>query len=149
MARAFHPPPEFMESISWTDYKKEVKIWQALTTLKPEQQGPCLYLSLKGKTREASLELDLEVINGRDSIQLILECLDVLFLEDTMQIAYLAYQTFENFKRPSEMLMKDYLVKFEQLYTKIKDHQMILPDGVLTYRVLNSANLTMDQITLC
>ena len=149
MARAFHPPPEFMESISWTDYKKEVKIWQALTTLKPEQQGPCLYLSLKGKTREASLELDLEAINGRDSIQLIIECLDVLFLEDTMQIAYLAYQTFENFKRPSEMLMKDYLVKFEQLYTKIKDHQMILPDGVLTYRVLNSANLTMDQITLC
>ena len=45
--------------------------------------------------------------------------------------------------------MKDYLVKFEQLYTKIKDHQMILPDGVLAYRVLNSANLTTDQMTLC
>ena len=44
------------------------------------------------------------------------------------------------------MLMKDYLVKFEQLYTKIKDHQMILPDGVL---VLTSANLTTDQMTLC
>ena len=138
-----------MELISWTDYKKEVKIWQALTTLKPEQQGPCLYLSLKGKAREAALELDLEAINGRDGIQLILECLDVLFLEETMQIAYLAYQTFENFKRPCEMLMKDYLIKFEQLYTKIKDHQMILPDGVLTYRVFNSANLTMDQMTLC
>ena len=47
------------------------------------------------------------------------------------------------------MLMKDYLIKFEQLYTKIKDHQMILPDGVLAYRVLNSANLTTDQMTLC
>ena len=47
------------------------------------------------------------------------------------------------------MLMKDYLVKFEQLYTKIKDHQMILPNGVLEYRVLNSANLTTDQMTLC
>ena len=66
-----------------------------------------------------------------------------------MQTAYLAYQTFKNFKQPSQMLMKDYLVKFEQLYTKIKDHQMILPDGVLAYRVLNSANLTTDQMTLC
>ena len=149
MARAFHPPPEFMESMNWTDYKEEVKNWQALTTLKPQQQGPCLYLSLKGKAREAALELDLEAINGKDGIQLILERLDALFLEDTMQTAYLAYQTFENFKRPSQMLMKDYLVKFEQLYTKIKDHQMILPDGVLAYRVLNSANLTTDQMTLC
>ena len=47
------------------------------------------------------------------------------------------------------MKMKDYLVKFEQLYTKIKDHQMTLPDGVLAYRVLNSANLSSEQITLC
>ena len=146
MARPIHPPPEFMESTSWTDYKKENKIWQALTTLKPEQQGPCLYLSLQGKARQAALELDLEVIKGKDGIQLILECLDVLFLEDMMQTAYLAYQTFKNFKQPSQMLMKDYLVKFEQLYTKIKDHQMILPDGVL---VLTSANLTTDQMTLC
>ena len=26
------------------------------------------------------------------------------------------------------MLMKDHLVKYEQLHTKIKDHQVILPD---------------------
>ena len=48
--------------------------------------------------------------------------------EDTTQTACLAYQTFENFKRPCQMLMKDHLVKYEQLHTKIKDHQMILLD---------------------
>ena len=73
-----------------------MKIWQALTTLKPEQQGPCLYLSLKGKARAAALELDFDAIKGKDGIQLILER-----FEDTTQTAYLAYQTFENFKRPS------------------------------------------------
>ena len=45
------PPPEFTKSMSWTDYKKEIKIWQALATLTAEKQGPCLYLSLKGKAR--------------------------------------------------------------------------------------------------
>ena len=83
MARPVHPPPEFMQSMSWTDYKKDIKIWQALTTLKPEQQGLCLYLSLKGKPREAALEVDLEAIKRKDDIQLILERLDALFLEDT------------------------------------------------------------------
>ena len=34
------PPPEFVESMSWTDYKKEIKIKQALTTLADEKQGP-------------------------------------------------------------------------------------------------------------
>ena len=83
MTRPVHSPPEFMESMSWTDYKKEIKIWQALTTLNTEQQGPCLYLSLKGKAREAALEVDLEAIERKDGIQLILERLDALFLEDT------------------------------------------------------------------
>ena len=141
------PPPEFSESMSWTDYKKEIKIWQALTTLDDAKQGPCLYLSLKGKAREAALELDIDAIKGEDGVNLILKRLDELYLEDTMQTAYLAYQNFETFKRPETMNMKDYLVKFEQLYTKIKDHQMILPDGVLAYRVLNSANLSNEQMT--
>lgn len=143
------PPPEFSESMGWTDYKKEIKIWQALTTLEDEKQGPCLYLSLKGKAREAALELDIDKIKGKDGVDLILKRLDELFLEDTTQTAYLSYQNFETFKRPEAMNMKDYLVKFEQLYNKIKDHQMVLPDGVLAYRVLNSANLSNEQMTLC
>ena len=108
-----------------------------------------LYLSLKGKAREAALELDIDKIKGKDGVDLILKRLDELYLEDTTQTAYLAYQNFETFKRPETMTMKDYLLKFEQLYTKIKDHQMILPDGVLAYRVLNSANLSNEQMTLC
>ena len=82
-------------------------------------------------------------------MQLILQRLDTLYLEDTIQTADLAYQTFETFQRPENMTMKDYLVKFEHLYTKIKDHKMELLDGVLAYRVLNSANLSNGQMTLC
>ena len=142
------PPPEFTVSMSWTDYKKEIKIWQALTTLTAEKQGRCLYLQLKGKAREAALELDIDNITGENGVQLILQRLDALYLKDTIQNAYLAYQTFETFQRPENMTMKVYLVKSEHLYTKIKDHKMELPDDVLAYRVLNSANLSNEQMTL-
>ena len=82
------PPPEFTESVSWTNYKKEIKIWQALTTSEAEKQGPCLYLSLRGKAREAALELDIDnIIKGENGVQLILERLDALYLEDTTQTA--------------------------------------------------------------
>ena len=149
MATRNTPPPVFSKDISWLDYKNELKIWQALTDLPAKKQGPSLYLSLTGKAREAALELDIAVISKDDGLEKILERLDKLYLQDTNQSAYLAYQEFENFKRPLEMRMREYLNNFEKLYTKIKAHGMELPDGVLAYRVLNSANLSEEEMKLC
>ena len=62
------PPPELTESVSWTDCKKEIKIWQALTTSTTEKQGPWLYLLLKRKVREAALEHDIDNIKGENDV---------------------------------------------------------------------------------
>ena len=47
------------------------------------------------------------------------------------------------------MYMREYLNNFEKLHTKIKAHGTELPDGVLAYRVLNSANLSEEEMKLC
>ncbi|CAB4011760.1 Hypothetical predicted protein [Paramuricea clavata] len=99
MASKFTPPPVFDEKKSWIDYKKEIKIWQALTDLPAKKQGPSLYLSLSGKAREAALEIDIEELKKDTGVQTILERLDKLYLQDTNQSAYIAYQNFESFKR--------------------------------------------------
>ena len=39
------------------------------------------------------------------------------------------------------MTIGDYIIEFEKLYTKIKNFDMALPDGVLAYHFLNSANI--------
>ena len=87
MATRNTPPPVFSEDISWLDYKKELKIWQALTDLPAKKQGPSLYLSLTGKAREAALELDIAVISKDDGLEKFLELLDKLYLQDTNQSA--------------------------------------------------------------
>ena len=61
-----------------------------LTTLTAEKQGPCLYLSLKRKATNAALELDIDHIKGENGVQLILQRLEALYLEDTIQTTYLA-----------------------------------------------------------
>ena len=66
------------------------------------------------------MELDIDNRKGENGVQLILQRLDTLYLEDTIQTADLAYQTFETFQRPENMTMKDYLVKSDHLYTKIR-----------------------------
>ena len=41
--------------------------------------------------------------------------------------------------------MKEFLNNIERLYNKLKACQMELPDGVLAYRVLKSANLSEES----
>ena len=40
------------------------------------------------------------------------------------------------------MSISDYIIQFEQLYTNAKSHKMEILNGVLAYRLLNSANLS-------
>ena len=68
-------------------------------------------MSLTGKAREAALELEIEEIKHADGIKRILKWLDKLYLQDTNQSAYLAYQTFKKSKRPENMPMKEYVIQ--------------------------------------
>ena len=45
-------------------------------------------------------------IKHEDGVKRILKQLDKLYLQDTNQSTYLAYQTLEEFKRPKNMPMK-------------------------------------------
>ena len=38
--------------------------------------------------------------------------------------------------------MKDYINEFERLHHKIKEYDMALPDGILTYKLLKQAGLS-------
>ena len=79
MASKFTPLPVFNEKKSWIDYKKEIKIWQALTDLPAKKQGPSLYLSLSRKASDAALEIDIEELKKDTGVQTILERLDKLY----------------------------------------------------------------------
>ena len=48
--------------------------------------------------------------------------------------AYEAYERFETFSRAPSVTVSDYIIEFERLYNKAKQHKMELPDGVLAYR---------------
>ena len=52
-------------------------------------------------------------------------------------LAYMAYDQFENFKRPNDMTIVYYINEFEHLNNKIRQFDMVLRTGVLAYKVLN------------
>ena len=85
------------------------------------------------------------VLNSEDGMKNLYEKLDTLFLEDINQSAFRAYETFEGYQRPPETSLEDFLIDFSRHVTKLKDFNILLPEPVLAFRALKSANLTPDN----
>ena len=138
-------PPVLNDEKSFNDWKKELEFWQIATDVKPEKQGATVFLSLKGKSREAVLEMSAAEIKTANGLDAIVAKLDTLWKEDENLEAFNAYERFEKFKRPSDMSVNDYIIAFERLNNKLAATDTTLPEGVLAYRLLKSAGLTMEQ----
>ena len=146
-SNSYRAPPELSEHKVYKDWLKEVKIWQIATDVKKEKQAAMILLSLKGKAREAALELSIEDIGKDDGsgVMLITNKLEELFKEDENLEAFNAYEKFEQFRRENDMNMKDFINAFQRLNAKLRATGTELPEGVLAYRLLKSANLTYEQ----
>lgn len=138
-------PPALNEKISYSNWKKEITIWDKFTSLKPEQKGPAVFFQLDGEARDAIRELGDDLTNPDKGLKDVLSALDKMYLKDSCILAYESYETFESFKRPNSMSINDYVIKFEALFRTAKSHEMDIPDGVLAYRLLNNANLSEDK----
>ena len=55
------------------------------------------------------------------------------------------YDQFENFKRPDDLAIVDYINEFQCLNNKIRQFEMVLPTRVLAYKVLNNANISSEM----
>ena len=144
-SKDFKAPPTLNEKIVYSTWKKELKIWEAFTSIEKKKQAPAIFLTLSGQAREAVLEIDLEKLASDDGVKNLVAALDELYLVDETCSAYEAYEAFEKFVRPSEMTISDYIIHFERLYNKAKSHSMEIHEGVLAYRLLNSANLSENH----
>ena len=66
-------------------------------------------------------------LTDKDGVKNVISKLDTLYLKDTNQSAYAAYENFEHFQLSPGMNMKDFINEFEGLYNKIRLFNMKLP----------------------
>ena len=100
---------------------------------------------MSGTARETVLELPAADLNKNDGMTTLVGKLDNLFLKEAKDCAYEAYQNFDSFYKSDEMIMTDYIIEFEQRYSKSKRYEMTLPDAVLALKLLDNASLTVKE----
>ena len=66
-------PPALGDSTTFEVWELLVELWQAVTELKPEKQGPALVLALTQKARETALEIPVTEIKGSNGVEKNLE----------------------------------------------------------------------------
>ena len=76
----------------------------------------------------------------------IIERLDKIYLQDTLIKKYEALDSFENYKRPHDVSVSEYILEFDKRYLRTKNLGTQMSDDLLAYRLLRNANLG-DQYT--
>ena len=142
------PPPPLKDGDDFEDWEREVKIWQLATSIPEAKHGASIYLSLEGKARECCKTIPVDQLQGRDGVTVLLTKLRELYAKDAEETAFRAYEDFETFTRSSTMDIQDFINEFDHKYQKIKAKGMELPDGVLAYRLLKSANISAEKQAL-
>lgn len=57
----------------------------------------------------------------------------------------MAYDKFETFKRPDDISIVDYSNEFERLNNRIWHFDIALPTGILAYKILKNANMSVQK----
>ena len=141
----YRVPPAFEEKKSYESWKNEVEMWKRVTELDKKKQALAVALSLTGRARDTALEISADVLNADDGMAKLVEALDNVFLKEEKDRAYDAYTDFDTIRRETDVSMADYIVHFEQRYNKMRKFDMALPDTVLAFKLLDTADLDVKD----
>ena len=72
-------PPTLEDEAHYGEWLIDLEIWQLYTDLNANKQGPAVYLSLSGRTRECVRELSKEEIGGENGGKTFTDILDSVF----------------------------------------------------------------------
>ena len=111
------------------------------------RRAPAIFLLHKGQACAAIFEMDVALLHSDSCIDQLIKKLDAHFLEDKNQSTFICYKNFESEPHVS---INNYLIEFEWLVLKLREFQIMLPEPVLAYCALKSANLSerLTRVTI-
>lgn len=145
MVSNYRVPPTFDEGKPYESWKNEVAIWTRVTDLEKKKQALAVALALSGRARETAMEIPVDDLNKDTGMDTLLTKLDDLFLKEEKDQVYEAYSSFDRIVRDSSVSMTDYIIDFEQRYSRMRKYKMELPDAVLAFKLLDTACLEVKD----
>ena len=135
-------PPVFTEGMDYDQWKKDVTLWTLVSEFDETKHGVVVHLSLTGRARNATSEISQKDISGKDGMKHIFAKLDRVYLQDETWKCFHTYLNFENYKRPKNCSIDEYLSEFDLRLHKLKECKVELQDTVVACRLLKSCDIS-------
>lgn len=94
MATLTKQPSIFQSENLYIEWEQNVQIWSMFTDLPKEKQGPEIFLTLSTNICECFQHIVVTDIGREDSLQIITDKLDEIYLEDENTGAYMSFKEF-------------------------------------------------------
>ena len=133
-------PPKFEDESNYENWKRDISIWCELTDLAEDKRALAIHLTLTGRARIATSEIELEDLKSENGVGCLIEKLDSLFLPDKGRRQFAAFHNMYNFRKENRNV-HEYGSEFEHKYYKFTQEGMTLPDSVMAFMLLASCSL--------
>ena len=146
------PTPSYYHGQNYENYKKEVEIWQAITTIAEDKQGLHLLLNLPGKDKDPLgikdklLEkVEIKELSKKDGVEKYLSCMDAFLGRDELQEGWERFEQFDSFIRSPDQSWMEFITDFESKSQRLKNKGITLPASILAFKLLKAAQLTDEE----
>lgn len=141
-------PPKLESDCAFEAWKKDINIWCELCELPKEKQALAIHLSLSGRARVASSEIEVEVLKRSDGVEVLLRKLDGLFLQDKGRRQFDAFRNLYDLRRRDGCTVSDFVCEFEHVYFKFTEEGMQLPDAVMAFMLVAACKLNDNEVLM-
>ena len=119
-------------------------MWSTITTTEKKKQAVVVTLTLPVDGQKLAMQITSE-LEKEDGLDLLLKKLDELYELNKDQKIYAAYEAFEQVKRPHDMPLVKFIAAFEERINELTSVGITLPDSLLAFRLLKSANVDEES----
>ena len=143
--------PVFDNQTNFETYRREVDIWLLGTGCPKEKQAARLALQMKGRAKEVALGVSTEQLSSENGVKILLDTIEKVFGRDKTDSLFSAIESFENFIRPANQNMSDFISEFSTRLGELRqqagvdDHHKLYGSQVLAYRLLEQSNISDEQ----
>ena len=152
MASSKIPTPSYTTGQNYELFKKEINIWEKITSIEKGKQGLHVLLNLPGKDRDPHgikdklLEVcDIDDLGKDDGLKSLLTTMDKYLGKDDLEDAWDRFQCFEDCKKSPSESWFDYITNFDNNYERIKSKGITLPASILAFKLLKGADLNDEE----
>ena len=139
-------PEPLTDDTDFNEWCRDIEVWEIATEYAKDKWGALIYRALEGKAKRCCRNIPISDIKGETGYETIMNKLKELYGMDEGLYRFQAIERFEEFVRPEDMTVLDFINEWESYYDKVEQIGKIkLPEDYLAYKLFKAVRISDEN----